>query len=353
MRRPGVFFDRDNTLIACDAYLGDPSKVMLVEGAADAVAKLRQYGFVVVTVSNQSGVARGYFTEADVEAVNKRMDDLLKLDNPSAVISRHEYCPFHPEGKVEKYCLDSPLRKPRPGMILSAADKLNLDLGRSWVVGDTPRDIEAGKAAGCRTILFVHPSLAASPAANEVSEAQPDFRVTSLKEAVEIIGREAFKPRDASRVPAAPPKHVVVETLPEEMEEPNDAPADIAPSAAKDDVVKPAAPAAAPLVQGPVKPATHLPSAAASDPVQPTTSSTRKLEALAEQILTELKRRETIGPEFSVSKLLAGIVQAIVVLLLFLGYTQRELPQTAGITLLFAIAAQTMTIALLIMGRQR
>src|SRR5687767_13984620 len=126
MKRAAVSIDRDNTLIVSDGYLGDPSKVMLVEGEPDAVAQDRSQGFVCVTVSNQSGVARGTFSEADVEAVNRRMDELLLASYTRAVLSRHEYCPFHPEAPVEKYRQDSPMRKPKPGMLLAAAEKLNL-----------------------------------------------------------------------------------------------------------------------------------------------------------------------------------------------------------------------------------
>src|SRR6185437_5895296 len=152
MKRPAVFFDRDNTLIVNDGYLGDPSKVMLVEGAAECIARVRSLGYAVVVLSNQSGVARGMFTEDDVHRVNARLDELLADHNPQAVIDRHEFCPFHPEGTVAEYKHESDLRKPRPGMIHQAAEKLALDLSRSWVVGDAPRDIEAGKAAGCKTI---------------------------------------------------------------------------------------------------------------------------------------------------------------------------------------------------------
>ena len=96
MKRPAVFFDRDNTLIVSDGYLGDPSKVVLVEGAADAVARVRGLGFATVVFSNQSGVARGMFGEDSVHAVNARMDELLMDNNPAAVVDRHEFCPFHP-----------------------------------------------------------------------------------------------------------------------------------------------------------------------------------------------------------------------------------------------------------------
>ena len=197
MKRPAVFFDRDNTLIVSDGYLGDPAQVMLVDGAADAVAKARQYGFKVFTISNQSGVARGLFDEAAVRSVNARLDEMLQRANGAALIQAHEYCPHHPEAQVEAYRLDCEDRKPRPGMLKRLAQKFNLDLNRSWVVGDAPRDIEAGKLAGCRTILFTDPNLPASPSASAESKVTADYTVSSLREAVNIIAKEAFKPTSA------------------------------------------------------------------------------------------------------------------------------------------------------------
>jgi D-glycero-D-manno-heptose 1,7-bisphosphate phosphatase len=187
MKTPAVFFDRDNTLIVNDGYLADPAGVKLAAGAADAVARARAMGFKVVTCSNQSGVARGMFTEDAVVAVNKRMEELLRTSNPEAIIDRHEFCPFHPEGTVEKYRQESELRKPRPGMMLAAAKALQLDLDRSWVIGDAARDIEAGHAAGCRTILVSDPKLAPSPAALEEGGVEADETVASLSEAMDVI----------------------------------------------------------------------------------------------------------------------------------------------------------------------
>jgi D-glycero-D-manno-heptose 1,7-bisphosphate phosphatase len=189
MKRPALFFDRDNTLIINDGYLGDPAGVRLMDGAAEAVARARQLGFAVVTVSNQSGIARGMFGEDAVRAVNAAMDSSLHAANPLAIIDRHEFCPFHPQAVVPEYRLDSDLRKPKPGMLLNAAKKLDLDLARSWLIGDAPRDIEAGKAAGCRTILFQSPQIPASPAADELSKVVPDATAASLVEAVDIISR--------------------------------------------------------------------------------------------------------------------------------------------------------------------
>ncbi len=189
MGRPGLFFDRDNTLIVNDGYLGDPAGVTLMHGAADAVAAAVEMGFAVVVVSNQSGVARGLFDEPAVQAVDRRMADLLRTGNPAAAIDLQLYCPFHPSAPVPAYRQDSPLRKPKPGMLLLAAERLSLDLSRSWLVGDAPRDVEAGRAAGCRTVLLTPPGVAASKDAG--GNAIADASVTSLADAMAFIRRQA------------------------------------------------------------------------------------------------------------------------------------------------------------------
>jgi D-glycero-D-manno-heptose 1,7-bisphosphate phosphatase len=187
MKWPAIFFDRDNTIILNDGYLGDPSGIRLAPGAAGAVARAKDLGFRVVTISNQSGVARGLFSEDAVRGVNARMDELLRQSNPRAIIDQHEFCPFHPEAIVAIYRIDSDLRKPKPGMIWKAARELDLDLPRSWVVGDAGRDIEAGKAAGCRTILIRWPGIAQSSAAEVESTVAPDATVHNLDEAMNVI----------------------------------------------------------------------------------------------------------------------------------------------------------------------
>src|SRR5260221_6246294 len=208
MKRPAIFFDRDNTLISNDGYLGDPAGVALVEGAADAVARLRSFGYAIVTFSNQSGVGRGMFTEDAVRAVNAKMDELLLQQNSSAIIDAHEFCPYHPDATVEAYRQDSDLRKPKPGMILKAAEEMGLDLSQSWVIGDAPRDIEAGRAAGCKTILFHDSKLPPSEAAREAAIGEPDYVVPSLRRAVELIGRQTpgAIPELAAPEPAAKPQ---------------------------------------------------------------------------------------------------------------------------------------------------
>ncbi len=187
MPRPAVFFDRDNTLIINDGYLGDPAQTVLMPNAGSAVARARSLGFVIITISNQSGVARGLFDESAVHAVNQRMDQLLIEVDPGAKIDRHYYCPFHPDAKVPRYRKESDLRKPAPGMILLAAKELDIDLSRSWVIGDALRDVEAGVAAGCLTILFVPPGVPRSSHATGEQKVAADYTVSDLNQAIEII----------------------------------------------------------------------------------------------------------------------------------------------------------------------
>ena len=349
MKRAAVFFDRDNTLIASDGYLGDPNKVVLIDGAAEAVAKCRQYGFKVVTVSNQSGVARGMFTEADVQAVNTRMEELLRGKNPNALIDLHEYCPFHPEATVEPYRQDSDLRKPRPGMLLKAAETLKLDLARCWLIGDALRDIEAGKSAGCRTILFTAPGLPASPEAFKASDVQPEFTADSLKQAMDIIAREVFikaAPKPPAGVPMAgtPSVSSPAPGTPGESrgEGPGDAGTAISPSKANAPEHRPHNRDAGTTIAAGIAPSPAV-------AVRPAS----RTDQLLEQILAELKQhRQGPAGDFSISKLLAGAVQAVALATLLLAYVNRA---DAGVQaiLLFAIALQLLTIALLIMARQK
>jgi D-glycero-D-manno-heptose 1,7-bisphosphate phosphatase len=377
MKRPAVFFDRDNTLIVSDGYLGDPSKVVLVDGAADAVARARSLGYAVVVFSNQSGVARGMFSEDDVHRVNAKVDEMLLDQNPSAVIDRHEFCPYHPEGTVEPYAKDSDLRKPKPGMILQAAEKLALDLARSWVIGDAPRDIESGKAAGCKTIWYKDPKLPPSMAARELMLVVPDAVVSTLKEATDVIAREALLNRStnmneappAAPEPAAPAPtlHLTAPAEPEtppqpERDEPSVEP-ESPPEVRRTSAAGPRSVATAkPLAQILAQKRTAAQSASGAQPPQTPAAqtqapvapamSTARIEELAEQILQELQRREHhVDADFSISKLLAGIIQVIAVTALVLAwFLYRANPEPA---LLVALFLQTLTIALLIMGRQR
>ena len=149
--RAAVFLDRDGTLVEEVPYLHDPERVVLLPGAG-ALAGLAAAGYALVVVTNQAGVARGRYDEAAVEAVHRRLAELLagvgvRLD---AVL----YCPHHPEGTVPGYARACRCRKPGPGMLEAAAERLGLDLAASFMVGNHPTDVGAAGAAGV-TPLFV------------------------------------------------------------------------------------------------------------------------------------------------------------------------------------------------------
>jgi D-glycero-D-manno-heptose 1,7-bisphosphate phosphatase len=149
--RPAVFLDRDGTLVEEVPYLHDPGRVVLLGGVA-ALGRLAEAGYALVVVTNQAGVARGLYDEAAVDAVHRRLAELLagagvRLD---AVL----HCPHHPDGTVPGYAGACRCRKPGPGMLEAAAERLGLDLGASWLVGNHPADVGAALAAGVRP-LFV------------------------------------------------------------------------------------------------------------------------------------------------------------------------------------------------------
>ncbi|GAB5497380.1 MAG: hypothetical protein Phyf2KO_24600 [Phycisphaerales bacterium] len=160
--RACVFLDRDDTLIPNNTLpppadphpawkpgdLSDPKRVELLPGALDACRMLKDSGFVLVIVTNQGCVARGSATIADVEAVNARVSELLADSEGNPLIDAFYYCPFHPNGNVPEFTREHELRKPQPGMLLKARDDLGLDLSRSWLIGDMPRDRESGINAG-------------------------------------------------------------------------------------------------------------------------------------------------------------------------------------------------------------
>lgn len=171
--RPGVFLDRDGTIIVDKGYLKDPDGVTLLAGAPEALLRLQNAGYALVVITNQSGIGRGYFGHGAVRRQHARLRALL--DQYGVHIDAVEYCPHAPDEKCA-------CRKPEPAMILRAAAKLKLDLKRSYMVGDKTGDVIAGRRAGCRTILLgdagtadadVHSSDLAGAAAWILSETIP------------------------------------------------------------------------------------------------------------------------------------------------------------------------------------
>lgn len=183
MASPAIFWDRDNTLIKDSGYIADPAQVELLPGAAAAIKRLSAAGFQNIIITNQSGIARGKFDEATLNHIHDRLRDLLAQEG--AKVDAIYYCPYldGPEAVVAEFRRDSDLRKPKPGMLLQASMERNIDLAASWSIGNSPRDAEAGRAAGCRTILLQ------AGATGKPSHKAVDFLAGSLDEAVEIVLR--------------------------------------------------------------------------------------------------------------------------------------------------------------------
>jgi D-sedoheptulose 7-phosphate isomerase/D-glycero-D-manno-heptose 1,7-bisphosphate phosphatase len=150
MSRAGVLLDRDGTLIVDSGYVGSVSDVHFLPGALEAVAALNAAGIPVAVVTNQAGVARGYFDLAAVEAVHAHIDSALA--EVGGHVDQWLYCPYHPDGVVPAFTRASSDRKPAPGMALAAAAALDLDLHASWVVGDADTDVLLAHAVGARPI---------------------------------------------------------------------------------------------------------------------------------------------------------------------------------------------------------
>lgn len=181
--KPAVFLDRDDTLNECgdvtpDGDFGDPERVSLMPHALEVCRALHRAGYTLVVITNQGGVARGKYPVEQVEAVNRRLNGLLE-----GLIAGFWYCPWHPLGTVPEWTREHPWRKPQPGMILDAADKLGLDLPSSWMIGNAVRDCEAGRAAGCRTILVPYSTEEKSVRSHDAI----DFIAPDLRRASDLI----------------------------------------------------------------------------------------------------------------------------------------------------------------------
>ena len=146
--QPAIFLDRDGTINVEKNYLYRFEDWEWISGAQAAIAKLNEAGFLVVVVSNQAGVARGLYTEQDVIRLHEQV--VVDLNSSGGNIDAFYYCPHHPEHGDNRDC---DCRKPRPGMLLEAAKVHNIDLSKSWIIGDRGIDIKAGQLAGVSTIL--------------------------------------------------------------------------------------------------------------------------------------------------------------------------------------------------------
>ncbi len=313
-----VFLDRDNTLIANDGDLGDPAQVVLIDGVADGLARLHAAGWRLIVVTNQGGVARGKYSEDDVDAVHQQIAAMIAdVNDGDGLIERFYYCPFHPEGTVGKYRREHPWRKPSPGMLEQAASDLDLDLSASWLIGDASRDIEAGRAAGCRTVLV-------SSDSQKRSNARADVVVTSFTAAVDAITNDTTRATNAVRDSSA---HRGTFGENHEPTQRSAVAVDIKPVQAQ------------PRAQMIAMP---MPTHAGPDE---TTGLRRSIADLTEEMRSERQRKA----EFTMLKMAAAFGQLFVILLAALGLLHLSSFESFGQWMLGALLMQMVVITVLVL----
>ncbi len=375
MSEKAIFLDRDDTLIEDPGYINDPEQVKLLDGVPEALIQLKALGYKLIVVTNQSAVAHGIVTEKVLGEIHDRLKQLLADKN--AFLDRIYYCPYHPEGVVPKYCKESNCRKPSPGMLLKAADEMDIDLGQSWCVGNSSRDIEAGLQAGCKTILIDKPPAHQRQPASSLSPARvnPDYKAVNIKEAVNIVKKYLRSPAEQQKQaqpiptsqnePAPPaaeevsevaePERIEAQQTAPELQEPeiqHTEPPKQPPELPKQTLKPPIRPPKPPIK--PPKQPKQILERQLQPPAEPQIP-TDKTEELLSSILAQLKsmqRTEMFG-EFSIMRLMAGIMQVVVLFCLLVTVWFLMSPDSQDnsvfIALGFTIVFQLMTLTFYIM----
>ena len=152
MKLKAAFFDRDGVLNVDKSYLYKIEDLEWIDGAKEALAYLTQQGYTVFVVTNQSGIARGYYTVDDMNRLHEFMAQQVAA--AGGKIEKFYYCPHLPEGKIAEYAVECDCRKPKPGLILRAFEEYGIDKDAAFLIGDKPRDVESAEAAGIKGYLF-------------------------------------------------------------------------------------------------------------------------------------------------------------------------------------------------------
>jgi len=323
MSNKAIFLDRDNTIIEDPGYINNPDQVKLLEGVTEPLSELKAMGYKLVVVSNQSAVARGIVTEEALGQIHKRIEQLLA--EKGVLLDRIYYCPYYIDGVIPKYRRESDWRKPNPGMLLAASKDMDINLSESWMVGDSPSDIEAGARAGCRTIM-----LAGRTHEQKIKpgEQGPDYRAVNLKEVVNIIKMRVRSGQESANIlPLEQP-------VQQRQEEPQQ-----------------------PAVQQQITPPQQEAELEQAGPRQADGQQTR--EQLLRSILDQLKlmQRTNMFGEFSMTRFIAGIAQGLVFLCLLVSVWFLMDPAKQSNPLLisigFAILLQLMALTFYMMRGPR
>ncbi len=188
-KRRAVFIDRDGTISEEVGYVNHPTRYRVFPYAAEAIRRLNEAGWLAVLVTNQAGVARGYFTEDVIGAVHTLLTE--ELARGGARLDAIYYCPHHPSVGEPPYRFDCDCRKPRPGLIRRAADDLNIEVGASWMIGDRYSDTQLARNAGARAALVLSGYGRGEWEYQRAAwQHQPDLVAENLLEAVEKITKE-------------------------------------------------------------------------------------------------------------------------------------------------------------------
>jgi D-glycero-D-manno-heptose 1,7-bisphosphate phosphatase len=194
MNRIGIFLDRDGTINEDVDYLSSPLALQLIPGSAEAIRKANELGVKVFVVTNQSGIARGILTEAQLGEVHERLRELLR--ETGARIDAFYYCPHHAELGTSPYRMECDCRKPKTGMLRQAAAEFDIDLKKSFMIGDKMIDVQTGVNAGTTTILVLTGYGKKELALCRDGRLHPDHVAENLLEAVQhvshVLGREQF-----------------------------------------------------------------------------------------------------------------------------------------------------------------
>ena len=186
--QPAVFLDRDGTILEELGYLTPATTLAVYPWSIDAIRLLRRAGFAVVVVTNQGGIARGLYTREFVEETHRTLG--ARFAAAGAAVDAWRYCPHHPEPLVEGLGTPCACRKPEPGMVQDAALALDIDLARSWVIGDQWRDIQVGHAVGARSVLVRTGHGRAQETEWPVEIALPTAICDNLVGAVAVVGED-------------------------------------------------------------------------------------------------------------------------------------------------------------------